>query len=70
MTGSDCHWQEAEDKIVLLSEAIASSVFVNTGVSLYMHVTWVHAYTQTHTGGHVCLGIREAPYTLESCRSM
>lgn len=70
MTGSDCHWQEAEDKIVLLSEAIASSVFVNTGVSLYMHATWVHTYTQTHTGGHVCLSIREAPYTLESCPSI
>lgn len=53
-----CHWQEAEDKIVLLSEAIASSVFMNTKVSHYMHATWVHSYTRTHTGGRVCVCVR------------
>lgn len=53
MTGSDCHRREAEDKIVFLAEAIASSLFVNTGVSLYMHtpeltlvVMYVSAYVK------------------------
>lgn len=40
----DCHWQEAEDSTAL-SEITASSVFMKTEVSLYMHVIWVHAYT-------------------------
>lgn len=53
-----CHWQEAEDKIVLLSEANGSSVFVNTRVSHYMYSTWVHSYTRTHIGGHVCVCVK------------